>query len=817
MARSLLPTNYTTNMVFRRKTCQNAILNLKYHHYAHIRPILHPLSQSFCTSSELSTSYSDWLTSREVPSKIFSRLVELQDDSSPQAALQVPSHSLRLPLLESGEEQVKETLVIDTKHLLQLAQESNFKAVAERLGEYRSQWKYIPIESLNEIISECSKQIPFDLDNINGLEKPRFKGLEDLLTPFAYRQLYKNIPYLHQISKWYETRGSGNVQFQENYIWLCYHMDDVDTLQRLVYPYLKTSIYNSRCLSYLMTSFIINYDIEFSKSLFCNVIAMLKPLNASLLQSVIHQMIKNDAIFENITTVFHSWILSANCESPSPEIYSMVLNEYYKHGTEDEIQEIRKLTSKFDKHYLIESSHLQHEIINRTPYSLKKVITSNDIIRINELAASLANHKKQLADFYFIFLKFFARYSNMKMIQYIILKMKQDDIVFYKKYFDVLITYYSKNEKFLTLLKLLMKSSVIHSTANGIEYSHIYVKQLFDTFVQTYPYEAPEFNQKFEEWLNQHSRLSSRSKEKLLANCRIVKLKSQLTPYNIKDSKLSNVKKYDRSEWKELDTGSACKPQVDFRVNKGFRDVMRKGLKPDYELLESTFKRLHANYRSMILGLTSTLRLSRYNVKLNLLNLQLSNSPASELRDFWNQKYDKLNANNEIKLARMLMNKHLYDETNQVLLSIPKTEMSDKKYMIKLNIQLRNEMNFNRFDKMNQIIESFPINTTVLSPYIYNQCRYIEHSLVRKLELQSIEADENHNCIEHQHISEGNPGPLVREEVEATLAKLRGLIGDIQLRLNQDKHDLNSKVSEMFEFLNQWIDVKLRNTGDKLL
>lgn len=804
-------------MGFRRKTCQYTLLNLKYHYSASIRRSFQLLNHSFCTSSLFNTSYSDWLTSREVPSKIFSRLVELQDDSKPQAALQVSSHSLQLPLLVSSEEQAQETLVIDTNHLLQLAQESNFKAVTEKLGEYRSQWKYIPIESLNEIVSECSKQIPFDLDNLNGLEKPRFNGIKDLLTPLAYGQLYENIPYLHQISKWYETRGSGNVQFQENYIWLCYHMDDVDTLQRLVYPYLKTPIYNSRCLSYLMTSFIINYDIEFSKSLFCNVIAMLKPLNSSLLQSVIHQMIKNDAIFENITTVFHSWILSANCESPSAEVYSMVLNEYYKHGTEDEILEIRKVTSKLDKHYLIESSHLQHEIINRTPYSLKKEITSKDIVRINELAASLANHKKQLADFYFIFLKFFARYSSMKMIQYIILKMKQDDIVFYKKYFDVLITYYSKNEKFLTLLKLLMKSSVIYSTANGIEYNHIYVKQLFDTFVQTYPYEAPEFNQKFEEWLKQNSRFTSQSKEKLLTNCRMIKLKSQVTPYNIKDFKLSNVKKYDRTEWKELVIGSSCKPQLDFRVNKGFRDVMRKGLKPDYELLESTFKRLHANYRSIILELANTLRLSKNNMKLDLLNLQLSNSPASELKDFWNQKHNKLNANNEIKLARMLMNKHLYDETNQVLSSIPKTEMSDKKYMIKLNIQLRNELNFNQFDKMNQIIDSFPINTTVLSPYIYEQCRYIEHALIRKLELQSIEANENHHCIEQQQKSDRNPRPLVKEEVEATLKRLRGLIGDIQLRLNQDKHDLNTKVSEMFEFLNQWIDVKLRNNGEKLL
>lgn len=780
-------------------------------------------------------------TSRDIPSKIFTSLVELQTQEggdneqskqhnkfnviNPSAAyLQMSPHTLQYPLelSSASEEHTQETLVIDTKHLLRLAQSSDFKAVLEKLEEYKAQWKYIPIESLNEIINECSKQIPYDLDNINGLETPRFKGIDDLLTSVAYRQLYENIPYLHQISKWYERRGSSNIQFQENYIWLCYHMDDIDTLQRLVYPYLKSSIYNSRCLSYLMSSFIMNFDIEFSKSLFCNIITMMKPLNSSLLQSVVYQLVKNDSIFENITTIFKSWLLSANCETPSPEVYSMVLNEYYKYGTEEEIQEIKKSVdeqSVLKDHYLIKSSDLQYEIINRNPYSLKKEITSEDIVRINEIAESLTNNKKQLADFYYIFLKFFARYSNMKMIQYIILKMKQDDIVFYKKYFDVLITYYSKNEKFLTLLKLLVKSSVIHSSANGIEYSHKYVKELFDTFVQTYPYDAPEFNQKFEDWVNQNSMLSTLSKQMILSNCNIVKLKSQVTPYNTKDSKLINLKKYDQSSWQEIkwefneNTGvlPKCKPQIDFRVNKGFRDVMRKGLKPDYELLESTFKRLHANYRSIILEMTNTLRLSKYRTKLDLLNLQISNPSAPELKEFLSQKQNKLNSNYDIKIARMLMNKHLYDETNEVLSSIPKSEMSDKKYMIKLNIQLRNELNFNQFNNMNQIIDDFPINNIVLSPYIYNQCRYIEQSLVRK-----IEAIDKQNQLA-ELVEDEQPHELIKEEVIVSLDKLRGLIGDIQLRLNQDNHDLNSKVTEMFGFLNLWMEFKLHNNDERLL
>lgn len=768
------------------RTCSNIVYNLRQYRGPSRRPGFRALNHPFCTNSQLlEASYTNWIvqSSKDIPSKIFNSLVEPY--SSPEEARSEAKATRRVApaavyfhqVAPQFDQQPQEADALESE-ILRMLRQAKFRELSERLSECHEVGRYVSVDVINEVAEAAGEAVAS-----GEIEVPRHQGMFQLGLSTTHHDVYDRLPWVYHVFKLYESQHLSHPRFQQNYIWLCYHMNDVAGLQRLVHVYLQNSEYHPRSLSYLMSGFILNYDVEFAKNLFFNIIGMSRPLAASLLEVVVAQMCKVDTIFENIEACFHAWLESANCELPLPASVAQVLGQYQRFGTKTEVASFHRLVKDLglEHHHTIRSRVLQHAIVSRD-VELKKNVTAEDLASFDEIRATVPTTDKPL--FYRTFLRFFARYSSIETLQQVIVRMRDDGVEFDAECFNIVVGYYHRNEQFLTLLNFVTKSLSVHSP-QGFAFNPVIIKTLFDTYVQTYPYQALEFAERFGVWLEK-SPLGPTTRQLLFEACQIQRVRSNLTPIHVRRSVLTS-RKYTH-HWHRISLDDAnrqrCKAQVEFRINKGFRDVMRRGVRPDFRVLETTFRRLHANYRQIIGELASTLRYRTS--KLELLEMQLTNPSKTSLRDMVGI-LNTLNAPQKIVLLRMLMNKKLYHETRQLLLEVALTAISDKHAMVVLQLALRNELAFSQFDRMNELIDSFPINTLILSPFIAQQCRYIEKQLLLKLLVLEKKQDES-----------------AQAKLKATLDKLRGLIGDIDARLIQDKYDLSHLVREMFRFLDRW-------------
>lgn len=798
-----------------KRTCQNLIFNIRNFKHPSKRPVFRSSVHPFCTNSQLlDASYTHWLmkTGKTIPSQIFNSLVTLQEEYESQGSKDDNKKFNTLPPSAVYAHEISQTLSIPTQlsiddqkkkdhpHLHHkiagFLRQDDFKLILDLIKLHRYE---LPVNILNEIISKANEKVE-NLEKDEVIETPRFKGIKELDKVRTHRRIYSDLPHLYEICRIHECRYLNDQYFQENYIWLCYHMNDLTRLQRFLYMYLKNSTYSSKTLSYIMSGFIINYEVEFAKNLFLSLIGILKSLSSRLLEVVIYQFIKVDSIFENINSIFDIWIKSNNCEDPNISTIDLILKENYKFGTNEEVSKIHQYieSKSLNDHYLIQSTKLQNEIIKRDPVNPKKPITQHDLLKIDEICKSI-NDVKDLTKFYNEILTFLAKHSNIKMIQFIIIKMKKDDIPFNDEFLNILINFYVRSENFLTLINFITSTSTMEQE-NGLTFNHDFLFKVYKTFVQTYPYHAVNFDEGFQNWVTNNSKLSLESKALILEKCQISKIESRLTPYNLKLPEI-NTKKYDQSEWSDLKwaidplNGRVLQHerQIEFRINKGFQDILRKGIKPDYKMLENTFRRCGKQKRNMIYSLLWTTRLYKHKFDLDVLNLQLSRVSKDDLVRFVNS--NNLSVKHKIFLSRIMMNKYLYEETSQLLSSIDQDDMTDKQKMFALNIGLRNHMNNGEFRKMIEQINNFPIDGNILSPFLSHNCRHIERKLVQKSK-----KDQSSN-----------------EDLKQLIDRLHGFIGDVELRLEQDKLDLTSKIKDMFGFFNDWINKSLNETDERRL
>ncbi|KAJ8146454.1 hypothetical protein OY671_000483 [Metschnikowia pulcherrima] len=93
-----------------------------------------------------------------------------------------------------------------------------------------------------------------------------------------------------------------------------------------------------------------------------------------------------------------------------------------------------------------------------------------------------------------------------------------------------------------------------------------------------------------------------------------------------------------------------------------------------------------------------------------------------------------------------------------------------------------------KFVLLSQFMQKF-----VSSPYIYDQCRYIEKSLSRQLKGSGASA----------------------ESIRMALEKLRGLIGDIQIRLDKDEVDIRVLIRDSFRMLSDWVEMSRKQDERK--
>lgn len=713
------------------------------------------------------------------------------------AALYTPYGVLKRHELEQKENEKQDMKL----RLMKLFQNGNFKEMNLLIQEYRHTGLTLPGDVLDDVVEEIRKSasdVEEDQDHIykTEIETPWFIGKNDLKAASQFGRVYPQIPKFYEVFQLMKNKNprKASLKSLENGIWLCYHMDDADTLQLLLYAYLQKPAYDTKILSYAVNVFVINYDVQFAKSLFQSIVQMGKPLNSHLLSTTMANLIKVGAVFENIDILLQTWLKSPNCSPPDVKTAALVLKHFMKFGLVEEVDGFSQVIDDlgFKNHYLISMVQLHSEIQNRNS-DQKKLLTLSDISRILLIRNSVAYNKPALTVYYESTLAFLARHSNTSMIQFIVEEMMKDGILPTNFAYDAIIQHYIAERKFIPLFSLIENSLV-----NFTEFEPHYVKYLFDAFVRAYPYLGAELSQSLHSWLQKSDNpLDLGTKQRILMACRVAKVESNLTPYALQKDELKNDRKYDSPEWCAI---KHCllnklkvknKQQVTFRVNKGFRDVLRKGVKPDYHLLENTLRKLKHHYRVGILDSLNQMRMGSCRPRLQILHEILGNPTKERLKTFVKQIEPKLNTSDKIFLSRRLMNKGAFNEASELLSTVNKEEIGDQREMILLNLRLRNEIGRNNFEQCNHIIEHFPLDEVTLSPYILQQCCFIEKLLMNKI--KALEANVSSKLHE------------MTDLMQQTLKKLTGLIGDVEVRLQLDKKDLREKVVEMFQLLDEWI------------
>ncbi|ODV77044.1 uncharacterized protein CANTADRAFT_27444 [Suhomyces tanzawaensis NRRL Y-17324] len=796
-----------------RHTCNHIHLNIR-----PFKPRQRPtvfFTHSFSTNSPLQdTSYTDWFLqkTKSIPSKLFSASKptshenkQIEADSSTKNApastihLHPPNAPDVTPLMSQPQLEFMETI-------LPLILQGHTEDIRLKLSQNSH---LVDSNFLLYVLNQCLRDIPERESSECEIEHPYYSSSKRLgLESAYYNHIYDRIPHLYNICKDFDHHVvRSNAPLQQHYIWLCYHMNDLNKLESLVHSYLQSPNLDTKTLGYIFSGFILNYEVEFSKILFQQLLSLKADLDTSLLEIVIYQLIKVDALFENLTSFFETWTSIPSLPTPTPKTCALLLKEFHKFATPEELNDFYQVINSFDypQHHLIQAVELQYSIIKREPATFQKQVYDGDMYRM-ELVSSKMKNREDLQDFHHSFLRFFVYHSNMDKIQYLLLNMNHDGIELTNSHFNLIASYYLKHNMFIYLTKYLESSS------SKLQFNEVYLKKLFDTFVRTYPYKAVDFANRFHSWLKLHESLSPSQKAKLVLALKIVKLNSQLTPYHLENNILEIKKqKYDSSHWKSIDwkqdkNGRIVRftDQVQYRINKGFFDVLRKGVRPDISLVISTFRRLDMNNKLVLIDILKRVRMyEERRIELELIMLQARNTKQSLLDFFEKTDLEEMNINDRLKFARMLMNKNLFRQSLQVLEGIDPIDLDDKSEMMKLNLQLRNYCICSDFEGIIKTINNFAINDVTLSPYIYNQCCFIEKKLLGKLKY----LEGKHQDEKEASIASTNP------VIETTVEKLQGLIADIRLRLEKDEPDITEAVTSMFEFLDTWIEKSHEDQG----
>lgn len=633
---------------------------------------------------------------------------------------------------------------------------------------------------INDIIEKTIEPCPklFRYDSDCEIEIPRYRAYDNsterlsIDDPF-YKHIYYKIPKLYEFCKQYETIMFKNEVFFSNYIWLCYHMNDLPKLQHLAFG---KNQYDYKTWGYLLAAFIQNYEIDFAKAILQKLSK--NKLDSQLLDITLLELVQVDCLFDHIQCIFQSWV--DHDLEVSPQSLGIMLDQYHKYGTPQELKEFQIFLIKNDFHelYNIKIITLQHEIINQSKDN-KKSINADHLLQFNQISKTVP--AQELSNFYYNWLRFLIKYSNTQMIELLIIDLRHQNLEINDKFQQLICQYYTNHDKFLQLFKLFKSRS--------IKFNEVYIYNLFDSFIKTYPYHAPNFQAQFHQWIDNFD-LSKSRKIRLTKKLSITKVHSQITPYHINSSSLINKpRKYISIFWKDIpwssDThGKVLKEQVSYRINKGFLDIIRKGVRPDSDMIIKTFRRSDMNNKNILIDLLKAIRTYPYNnIKFDLYILQ-GNQTRENLQEFYHQRdLLQFTTNEKIMFSRMLMNKGLYEETNTVLSSISSEDLDDKTKMVKFVIELRNYTSFGKYPEIISSIERFPIDEIILSPYILNQCIFIEKKLKSK-----------------QHHNQGD-----NVELRHAIKKLRGLIGDIDLRLDRDSVEISKTILQMFKLLDRWV------------
>lgn len=626
-----------------------------------------------------------------------------------------------------------------------------------------------------------------------------------------------NLPHLSKVCSTALPLLQKNQVFQENYIQLCYLTNDTRTIRHLLELYLLNKSYNSETLAYIFSHFIGNYEHTFITGLFTDIVKLKKQLQPKLLEVVIEQLILHDTLFENLPLVIGQWVQAGY--SVLPKSACLLLQQYFTHGTANEIRHIMEIISKcgLSDHYLVRSVELQNLIVS---LELDLFNYKDRLMEIKQLISS----QEELIAFYGNFLKFFSttKGRTLQDLEYLLRLFAIDGFKLrnHLEFFPDILDFVVAHTFDISQVMQLLESTVANKS---LLFDVVYLKKLYGAFVRYHPFEAAEFDVAFKKWVSS-SALSIEIKESL-SGLQIQSVTSKLTPYALRnDPTFLKPKKYKNLQWKTMQHKRDCqgriakdKDQLEFRVTSGFNDLISSGVSPDPKILLETYQRCSYDNKQILVELfKKTRHFSEYDIPLKLIELQEKNSKIALVQFIKSPDMIKINVNNKFKLARMLSNKHLQRESEKLLASIDEEQLPHHSRQLKLQLQLRNCELLNDFVTFNKLITEWPLQDIHVTPYIVQHCKYIQRKLILKLNSLNTKHDTLHSLSKFNSIfAKGddlaNIGeffeayPSMVEELRNSITGILDFTQHVKLRISEDKQMARKQMERMFEFFDKWL------------
>lgn len=815
------------------QTYKNLAFNLKNFKPSSHRPSFKSVNHPFMPNSQLQNSlYASWIV--EASSKLPSRIIHQM--KTPKKSTRKSSSSLD-PTPQVGVHQfgtsgdptglyyyIPKDYVIDdiqqpksvSETVLMAFDQGNLAEVASLLEDHKESTPATIIEPdlVSIIVKLTLSEIPFPNFHISDLqvEVPMYRRHLNALrtdSPF-YSFIYERIPALYKICKTYERVMFNDRDFQEYYLWLCFHQNDTETLNLLTRAYLRQQEdCDSKVLAYAVCSHLMNYDTVTAMEMYSLILSSNKDLDALFLELVLQLAIQFDSLLEHVQKISLLWTEAGL--KLLPKSVSLILQAKERYLRDYKATDEAHLRPYLD-HYLVRTQLLKNRILSRYPTHSYKPVLEEDIIEINEIAKKLGGKEgdfQSLKNFYYQLMQFFGQRKHMNMVLFILHKMKKDKVSIDEDFVKVILKFYSRSEKFMNLLEFLK-----FSRQRGVPFNRQYLIDVYEGFIKAYPYYGGEFDLKFRTWA------ALQSEDILAINCLAVSCKSTLTPYIAKVRPNLDPFKYDLEKWKYPMNSRSVDLQLEYRFNVGFPELSRRGVKPDFQLIRESYDLLPRNERYRVLDVMKRTRSDSPKKILAMIRLNKDNPTKKYLQDFIKNEGNGLNAQNRLNILSLLMKKGLSRMSTNLLESIKLEELNDRAHMIRLLKLLRLNISTCQLKKFVNTIDEFPINEVVLSPYIYNKCCNLENLLVKQMEAErknSKEAAPRKSKTLTIIDSEGKlvdctlvevPDQPWPEQIDNAIARLRSFIADIQLRLDSDKLDIAQKIEETFKFLNEWMKEK---------
>lgn len=677
----------------------------------------------------------------------------------------------------------------------QLFQTGNLDLLHEKLEAYKDSGMFVSTETIVEMTSLYYNNPPvragqgYLLESIT--EDPLFYAKRDLWQHVLYLERSAWMQGLHKVYALYESNCIEDEAFLSRYIWLCYHTEDLQSLQRLLHHYLKLPLYDSRTLGYIVNAYSYCHDVQFAKTLLSSFIGMNKPLTEALLSSVLVSFVKVGALYDVIYDAFMEWNASSTCESPFPLSMALVLEQTYKYGTPEQVEQMTNICEQlgYDRNILVQMIRQQAKIYLRD-HEGKKALTDDDIKEILETKKSLGMSRLALSVYYESYVQFLSKYSTIRVIQILLKEMRKDKVPISKLSCDAMVNHFANNHKFVQLLEFMEK---FVSKSNACEPA--YIKALFTGFVKAYPHNGEEFTQQMALWIQSNDALSNEEREILSAECQISVLRSNLKPCDTVHSMLRIYDKQNRKLWLQVKSGSDGdangKSQVRVRLEQELRDLARKGIRPEYGLVESTFKHLGYQKRIDLLQRLQSLGYARRPARLEIHHFFLTKPTRDQIHQFARDILDKLNTSDKLFLARKVSATHDHDLTTALLMSVDQTNMTDTREMFRFNLLMRIFIESGNYDGLTEAVEKFPLDRITLSEYLVKQCMFVEKALKRKIAAAEISSPEKSTV-----------------DMTNALSQVQAFIGNVQARLHNDKAHIQALSDRMFRLLDSWVPGK---------